>query len=67
MTAQEILFGKGIRKANPPALAEAVGVTKMCIYNWKRNPQKIPLDKLRILIRVQNIPDDQIIRLMRMK
>lgn len=65
MTTTEILFGNGLRRADCQALARAVGTSSATIYNWKKNPNKIPLEKLKIMIRAQNIPDEQVLKLMR--
>lgn len=67
MTAQEILFGTKIRRAHGPTLAKAIGVSPDTIRRWRNNPDLIPYGKLKLLIRVQNIPDDQVQTLMRMK
>ncbi len=66
-TAQEILFGSGLRRARAPELAKAIGVSERTARRWMANPDLIPYEKLKIVIRLQNIPDDQVQTLMRMK
>lgn len=58
----EILFGGKIR-INQADLARAVGVAPMTITNWKRNPAKIPKGKLDILIRCNNLTNEEILAL----
>ena len=56
----EILFGEKIRKTQRD-LAKAVGVAPKTITNWRRKPSSIPKGKLDILIRCNNLTNEEIL------
>lgn len=63
MTAQEILFGSRYRRARPSEIADALGVSERTVRRWQNDPGLIPLEKVVMLIRIQNIPEEEIRKL----
>ena len=58
----EILFGEKVRR-NQTDIAKAIGVDKSTISRWRRNPAQIPKGKLDILIRCNNLTNEEILAL----
>jgi len=58
----EILFGGKIR-INQADLAKAVGVHRNTIDAWRKRPEQIPKGKLDILIRCNNLTNEEILAL----
>lgn len=65
MTASEILFGTAINSVNTVKLAAAVGVSPGTIRIWKKNPDQIPLGKLRILVKVRSMDNEKIVKVVK--
>ncbi len=60
----EILFGDEITEVNRPRLAKALGVSNNTLGRWKKDPDKIPVGKLKIWCRVLKLTDEQKARLL---
>lgn len=61
--AVEIIFGKGPNRRILAELSKPTGVPQRTLSNWRKDPGKIPKEKLDILIRVCNLTDEQILAL----
>ena len=64
MTTTELLFGTALHPVSTKELARIAGVSEATIRNWKRNPDTIPLGKLRMIVRARRLNTEQIGRMM---
>lgn len=63
MTTSELLFGTSINTTSTSNLAAAVGVSPRTINNWKRDPGKIPWEKMKLLVKIRHLSGDDLIRM----
>lgn len=59
MTTSEILFGTKLHPVSVTELSRIAGVSKATICNWKRNPDSIPLGKLKLIVRARRLSEEE--------
>ncbi len=57
--ATELLFGKDATRIMPSRVAPVLGVGKDSVYRWRKDIDAMPLGKVRILARLQNLTDEE--------
>ena len=60
MTTTEILFGTTLHPVSVTELSRIVGVSPRTIANWKQDPDRIPLGKLRIIVRARRLSEAEV-------
>ena len=63
--AAGILFGDELRPVNLAEMGRRTGIAKSTLAAYKKEPSKIPLDRLSVIIRVRGLDDDQVAKLLR--
>lgn len=52
---------KRVNGLSDSEIAEMIGISRQCLYQWKKHPEKITVGKLRRMYRKLNIPPDEIL------
>ena len=67
MTTTELLFGDELRSVSLQGLHKRTGIPVRTLHSWKEDPTKIPLAKLRKIVRALDLKDEEIVKLIRGK
>lgn len=67
MTTSEVLFGTKLCPVNQGELARLVGVNQSTVSRWRKNPNSIPWEKMKLLIRVRGLTGDDLIKMAKEK
>lgn len=65
MTVSDILFGFGVHSTRNTEWAKLFGVTRETIRKWRSDPGLIRLRDLQTIVRVQDMSDEDILRIVR--
>ncbi len=60
---REILFGDKLQKVSIPALEEKTRIDAGTLRRYKSDPTKIPFGRLKKIVKVRNLSDEQILAL----
>lgn len=60
---REILFGDELRKVSIPVLGEKTSIDVVTLRRYKKDPTKIPFGRLKKIVRVRKLSDEEIIAL----
>ena len=64
VAASVILFGTKLQPVNLNELSRLTGITASTLYRYKKEPKKIPLDRLCRIVQRRGINDQELRRLM---
>lgn len=67
MSARELLFGTELKSVSLQGLHKRTGIPVRTLHSWKEDPTKIPLAKLRKIVRAIDLTDEKIVELIRGK
>lgn len=67
MNARELLFGDELKSASLQELHKRTKIPVRTLHSWKEDPTKIPLAKLRKIVRAIDLTDEEIVKLIRGK
>lgn len=67
MTTTELLFGTELKSVSLKGLNKRTGIPVRTLHSWKEDPTKIPLAKLRKIVRAIDLTDEEIVKLIRGK
>lgn len=67
MSARELLFGDELKSVSLQGLHKRTGIPVRTLHSWKEDPTKIPLAKLRKIVRAIDLTDEEIVKLIRGK
>lgn len=65
MTTVELLFGTKLCPVNSAEMAKIAGVDKSTICRWRKNPDSIPWNKMKILIKARGLSGDEVMKMAR--
>ena len=60
---REILFGDDLQKISIPTLGEKTRIDVGTLRRYKNDPTKIPFGRLRKIVRVRKLSDEEILAL----
>lgn len=55
MTTAEILFGTKLCPVNKAEMARLVGVNQSTVSRWAKDPDSIPWNKMKLIIRLRGL------------
>lgn len=67
MNARELLFGDELKSVSLQELHKRTKIPVRTLHSWKEDPTKIPLAKLRKIVRAIDLTDEEIVKLIRGK
>jgi hypothetical protein len=60
------VFGTPTRRANQAEISRETGISPKTISGWKKTPTAMPAVGLAKMIQAQELPDEEVLRIMRM-
>ena len=63
MTTAEMLFGTKLAPVRQEEMARLTGTSQATISRWKKNPGLIPWSKMKLLIRLRGISQDDLMKM----
>ena len=65
MTTSEILFGTRLAPVSKKELSKLTGISVATLNRWQGNTDMIPLGKLKLLLRVRNVSEETVAKIMK--
>lgn len=63
MTTSEMLFGTKLAPVNQTEMARLIGCSQATVSRWRKDPGLIPWDKMKLLIRIRGISQDDLMKM----
>ena len=65
MTTSEILFGTRLAPVSKKELSKLTGISVATLNRWQGNTDMIPLGKLKLLLRVRNVSEEMVAKILK--